>query len=164
VAAGAALLLIPRRVLEQPTAARRIFFETDLAMLFDRRFAIERGVYRRHRAFGVLVLAGALALMALIWFMSRGARTTALGAVVGAQGIRTLALLGITLGIGLLLFGICLLVRPSVLKGVEAAANRWIDPLPAHNPHMVVSRVVIRAPRLLGLLLLAAGLACWRPF
>jgi hypothetical protein len=65
--------------------------------------------------------------------------------------------------------GVFLLVRPSALKGLETAANRWIEPFPSSTKATVpaetgINRLILRAPRFSGLLLLAAGLACLLAF
>lgn len=163
--AGAALLLAPRRWLEKPARLRSLLFETNVAELFNRRYTIERHVYRRHRIYGGLVLLGALTSLALLWYLGHQPKALrSLVAALGLNGARTLALVVATVAVCLVVVGTCLVVRPSVLKGVEAALNRWIDPMPVENPHMIVSRWVLRAPRLAGALLLAAGFLCWRPF
>ena len=161
---GVLLLTVPRRVLDAPTGLRRVLFETSLGQLFDRRFAIERGVYRRHRLAGALVLLGAIALAALLWHVGRKPGVVAqLRAALTVPGLHVVTVATMTIAASLGVVGTCLLVRPSVLKGLEAAVNRWIEP-PRRDVHMMVSEWVLRRPRATGLVLVVAGLACLRPF
>jgi hypothetical protein len=164
-ATGLALLLIPRRLLSSDTGVRRVLLETRLGDLFNRRFSIERRVYRRHRLFGALVLAGALALASTLWLHFRDPAAMALlSALFGQTGARAMMALGIAVDLVLLVVGACLWIRPSVLKGIEAAANRWVEPIPHRGSSAVVGSFVARAPRLSGAVLLVSGLACLRPF
>ena len=163
IVSGAVLLLMPRQALSDPTRWRRWLLEIDFAGPFARRYSIERTFYRRHRAFGVAVIAGALAWLSLLWGL-RGRQWVegALAAMLGSAGIRVLTMTGAIVGLLALAFGVLLLVRPSTLKGIEAAVNRWIEPFPGLDGKADVSRLVVRAPRLVGLILLAAGLGCFR--
>ena len=164
-ATGAALLFVPRRFLEEPRALRRLLLETNIGDVFNRRFTIERRVYRRHRLFGAFVIVGALAGTSLLWIATQNpAVTAALVATLGKIGFRVALTVATALDVLLYLVGVCLLLRPSVLKGIEAAANRWIDPIPGKSSHAVVSRMVLRSPRVAGALLLITGFACLRPF
>ena len=161
---GVLLLTIPRRVLDGPTGLRRVLFETNLGTVFDARFAIERSVYRRHRIVGGVVLLGAIALAMLLWYVGRKPSVvTQLRGALGVVGLRVVTASAMTIVAGLGVAGTCLLIRPSVLKGLEAAANRWIEP-PRRDAHMAVSEWVLRHPRATGLVLVLAGLACLRPF
>ena len=164
-AMGATLLFVPRRYLDQPSTLRRLLLETNLGELFDRRYAIERRIYRRHRIFGLLVVAGALAGIGLLWYLSRQPASLAkLYRVLGRPAVEVALLAAGAVGMLLLVVGACLVIRPSVLKGIEAASNRWIDPIPIRRSHAMVSRLVLRAPRIVGAALLAVGIACLRPF
>ena len=162
--AGAVLMVVPRDLLQRPSRLRRVLFEMDLGDPFNRSYAIERRVYRRHRIAGSAVLAGAAALVALLWYLGHEGRVSGeIRQVLGAFGLRTMTVVAWTIAAGLVLAGTCLLVRPSVLKGIEAAANRWIEP-PKTPRHLFVSEWASRSPRLAGAILLLAGVACLRPF
>ena len=161
---GVLLLTVPRPILDAPTGLRRVLFETSLGQLFDRRFAIERGVYRRHRLAGAVVLLGAIAIATLLWYLGRKPGVVAqLRAALTIPGLHVVTAAAMTIAAVLGVVGACLLVRPSVLKGLEATANRWIEP-PRRDVHMMVSEWVLRHPRMTGLVLVVAGLACLRPF
>lgn len=160
IAAGVALLFLPRRLLSGPTGLRRVLFEVDVGEFFNQRFAIERSVYRRHRLVGCLVLLGACAALVLVWYLAKPKAAAWLANAVTPLGGRIATILLASVGVTLAVVGTCLAVRPSVLKGIEAASNRWIDPMAATNRHMVVSRWILGSPRVTGAVLLAAGFAC----
>lgn len=87
----------------------------------EKRTHIERFVYRHHRVFGACVLIGAgvylasIAANGLLW-------------PSGAPGILGVLLPMLTLlHLALLPFGAVMLLRPSLLKRLEAASNRWIE-------------------------------------
>jgi hypothetical protein len=79
---------------------------------------IERWIYRHHRATGALITIGAgYALFALV-ASGDGAGPLPTGAwSVPIVGVELLAML----------FGMLVFFRPSLLKSLEGAANRWID-------------------------------------
>ncbi|MEW6352732.1 MAG: hypothetical protein AB1469_00315 [Pseudomonadota bacterium] len=90
---------------------------------------IERYVYRRHRFFGALILSGALfTLYSLIYRYNETAVISAYAihfnrATVGWVVESMTAFLAIT-SVCAALIGAVMLIRPSLLKGVEAWANR----------------------------------------
>lgn len=162
---GATLLFAPRHLLEQPSPLRRWLLEIDLGELFNRHYAIERRVYRRHRLFGGIVLVGSVATMLLLWYATSHKLVPKwLIATLGKLGFRAVILVAATVALILLIFGLCLLIRPSVLKGVEAAANRRIQPVAANRVRREAGRWVIRSPRVAGAILLVGGFVCLRPF
>ena len=171
VAAGAGLLIVPDRVLRESTGLRRWLFEIDLVALLDRRRTIERTLYRHHYAFGTTVIVGAVALFVTLWELrDHSLLTDALPRFIGTSGVRVAILASWTLALFALGIGVFLLVRPSALKGVEAVANYWIEPFPStgkrSNPaaENFITLLVLRAPRLTALALMAAGLACLLTF
>jgi hypothetical protein len=164
IVAGLTLLVTPRRLLDQPSPLRRILLEANVGDWFNRSITIEKRVYRRHRAFGALVLAGSVAAAAMCWYFAFNPGALPLYGVLGRVGARVVLLVVAAAAVGLWLAGLCLVIRPSVLKGIEAAANRWIEPMPAGNVHTHVARAVARAPRLAGVILVLSGLVCLRIF
>jgi len=154
------LLLLAPGALREGSRWRRWMLDVDLAALLDARRAIERPLYRHHRVFGAAVIAGALAWFATLWALRD--RLPVPGEFAG-----TMTLAGCTLAAFALCIGVFLVIRPSALKGLEAAANRWIEPFPSGGRrdaptgyYEFIRRVVLRAPRFTGLLLLTAGLGC----
>ena len=160
-ATGVLLLLAPRRMFIDRTPLRRLLFETSLAGPFNRRFVIERRIYRRHRLFGAAVIAAGIAAAALVVYLSLNPRALNLYALLGKSGFRAAVLAIATAALLLLAMGLCLVIRPSVLKGIEAAANRWIEP-PTAGKGPSLSSVVLRSPRLAGALLLLVSAFCLR--
>jgi hypothetical protein len=166
VAAGAGLLIVGRTPRER-TALRRWLLEIDLIALLDRRQSIERALYRHHRAFGAAVIVGAAALLVPLWELHNHPLVAGvLPGILGDWGVRAVILTSWALAVFALGIGVFLLIRPSALKGFETKANRWIEPFPSSAKTTVpadtgINRLILRAPRLIGLLLLMAGFGCW---
>jgi hypothetical protein len=166
LAAGAGLLIVPGRTLRGPTALRRWLLEIDLIALLDRRQTVERPLYRHHRAFGAAVIVGAVASLAILWVWGdQTAVTGMLSGILGAWGSRVVIMTSRVLAVFALGIGVFVLIRPSALKGFETQANRWVEPFPSSTQATVpaersINRLILRAPRLAGLLLLAAGVGC----
>ena len=167
VAAGAGLLIVPERALRECTGLRRWLFEIDLVALLDRRKTIERALYRHHYAFGAAVIVGAVAWLVTLWGLRDQPLVTGLlPGILGAWGAGAVILTSWGLAVFALGIGVFLLVRPSALKGFETASNRWIESFPSAGKsggtagEEFITRLVLQAPRLTALLLLAAGIAC----
>jgi hypothetical protein len=160
---GLALLVAPRRLLAPQAPLRRWLLETDMVQVLNERRSIERRVYRWHRLSGALVLGGAAAALALIVFLATDPRSIPVRAALGRLGFRVTLGVAATVVLALIVVGVCLLIRPSVLKRFEAMANRWIEPR-ASARHIAFSEAILRAPRLVGALLLAAAVVCVWPF
>ena len=114
----------------------------------EKRTHIERFVYRHHRFFGAFVLIGAGLYLASI---------SANGLLWPAQagGVLRMMLPMLTLlHLALLPFGAVMLLRPSLLKRLEAASNRWIE-LPGHRFRRVL-RILIGLYCLAALVVLIA--------
>lgn len=155
------------RTLRERTWLWRWLLEIDLIALLDRRQSIERPLYRHHNAFGAAVIVGAVALLVTLWELRDHPLVTGvLPGILGAWGIRAVILTSWALAVFALGIGVFLLIRPSALKGFETAANRWIESFPsAGKPggpagEKLVTPLVLRAPRLTALVLMAAGIAC----
>ena len=144
----------------------RLLLDIDLIKLLDRRRTIERPLYRYHYAFGAVVTVGTIAILATLWAL-RDDRlmTRVLPEILGDWGAETVILTIWALAVFVLGIGLFLLIRPSALKGLDIEANRWIEPFPSSPKNTApvetgLQRLTLRAPRVTGLLLLAAGLAC----
>ena len=126
----------------------------------EKRTHIERFVYRHHRFFGAFVLIGAgvylvaIAATGLLW-------------PAQASGVLGLLLPMLTLvHLALLPFGAVMLLRPSLLKRLEAASNRWIE-LPGNQfkpllrilvgLYCLAALIVLIAERVRALLLTGGG-------
>lgn len=133
----------------------------------------ERWFYRHHRAMGAL-----LVLAAAFYFYVRyvefepasAVRTVAryLPPVLAGWLVESLVLV-FTLGNGLVLaVGLVVLVRPSLLKPVEAWANRWLSTRralkPLDTPHEPLDRLYERRPRLVAGFVIAGSLYAFLSF
>ena len=160
IAVAAIFILIPKSW-EARSGLKRMLVEADLTKVLDRRYAIERRVYRRHRIFGALVVVGALSGLALlVGIGSRQPFVVSVVAALGTTGSNVLVASAAILVLLILATGIVLITRPSALKGLESRANRWIDPLGGSASSSSVARLVTGSPRVMGSLLLVAGLVC----
>jgi hypothetical protein len=161
VTVAALLLLIPKARWEVRTRLQRVLLEADLTTIFDRRFTIEKRVYRHHRLFGAFVLAGALSGLTLLFaIVSRQPAIVSAVAALGPTGARVLAASGAITMLVVLLSGVILFLRPSALKGIEGRANRWFEPLSGMTPSPSIARPITSSPRAMGTLLLLAGVVC----
>ncbi len=128
---------------------------------------IERFFYRRHRVFGALLIVGAAFALYSLGFHYDAARMLAAFALPwagpGAE-VFTTALTGFLLfgNAMVLLIGVVVLLRPSLLKGVETVSNRWVstgeafDSLDSHSD--LPDKAIARRPRLAGAVLVVVGL------
>lgn len=98
----------------------------NLLEVLERPRRIERIVYRHHRLFGGITIFFVLIFLALFgtWYL-RSYEISIWHTSFGAQ----LAIAAVwMILIFALIIGVYVLVRPSALKGIEAWANRWIEP------------------------------------
>jgi hypothetical protein len=118
--------------------------------VLERPQRVERFIYRHHRLFGGIIVAGAMVMLAFLVGGHGLAGTVAWRASSASQ----MALMAVwALAAFALIIGIFIGIRPSALKGFEAIANRWIQLFPA----------IPLTSRQIGVLLLIAGIAClWR--
>lgn len=129
----------------------------------------ERSLYRHHRLFGLLVIIGAL--YTLRYFLLDFDRAIALKALRGqfdlsAQVLDWLldagSLVLVVCNLLVLVIGGIVLVRPSLLKHVEAWGNRWVSTRHAtrilDSEYHGLDRLTARHPRGMGLLLVIGGM------
>ena len=136
--------------------------------LLDQPRHLERFFYRHHRALGIAVVLGAsyvLGRWAFAW--ERGDMLALLGPHWARQGMdwipAALEFVLVGLHVAIFVVGLLIVFRPSLLKGVEKAANRW-QPGPATAPldHVVGSLddTFESHPRVSGLLLVISAIWC----
>jgi hypothetical protein len=133
----------------------------------DRPRHLERFFYRHHRMLGALVVLGAGYVLARWAFaFDRDDLLSLLGPRWASRGMDWVPLAVETtlvgLHVGILAVGILVFIRPSLLKGVEQAANRWQD-----GPTTPLDSVVGNLddtfaghPRISGLLLVISASWC----
>jgi len=156
VAAGAGLLLMPKRMPRAQGGLQQWLLEHNLATKLNRYQSIERPLYRHHRIFGTAVIAGAFILLALLGRLYT--YLFASGTLIHLPGVWLAMLAGFALAIMILVIGITIVIRPSALKRLEAISNRWIEPFPASADYGI--NLIWRFPKQTGMLLLMAGIAC----
>ncbi len=129
--AGLALVLAPGRALALAMKLNREFSVSWLQRLLDEPRRAEPLVYRNHKTVGVaLVLATAY----FFWrFMTDYDEAALVGLFAGTLPPVVLELLATVVTVVLVLgnvagfvLGVVVFVRPSLLKGAESWANRWI--------------------------------------
>ena len=124
---------------------------------------VERLLYRHHRLFGAALVLGSVYTL---YIQAFGPRPAALSAAIGGLSAEVLVDAG-----SLLLFfgnlaafavGTLVFLRPSLLKGAESWANRWLamENLTRflERPYWETDRLLRRHPRSAGTALVMAGL------
>ena len=126
---GLWLMLAPNALMALSQRLNRWHSTERLASTLNRRIHWERLFYRHHRGFGLFLLLGSLYIL----YRQFGADnlTVTLPPWAGhplatwlLSASRLFALIGalLTLAVGAIVFQ-----RPSLLKGLEQASNRWIE-------------------------------------
>jgi hypothetical protein len=129
---GVMLLARPRALFALNEWLSRSFDTAPTFRLLDQPRHVERFFYRHHRVVGALVVAGASYVL-LRWAFAYD-RPGVLALVsprlaTGGLDWVPLALEATLVGlhVAILAVGVLIMFRPSLLKGVEKAANRWQD-------------------------------------
>jgi hypothetical protein len=126
---GLMLLVNSERVLRWNASLNRWYSTRQAFKALDEPIDVKRFIYRWHRAVGVVVFAGAIFTLDVLAFSYqtgalvrafRGAGNPALLHVV-FEALRIVLIVGNVAG---LLAAIVLAFRPSLLKGIESAADR----------------------------------------
>jgi hypothetical protein len=128
---------------------------------------LERFFYRHHRALGVAIMLGAgYVLWSWAFHYDRAEVVALLSRRWLASGMDwvpvALETVLVVLHVAILVIGMLIFFRPSLLKGVEAAANRWQQGPTTQPLDAVVGRLdgaFEGSPRVYGLVLLV--LASW---
>jgi hypothetical protein len=163
---GGWLLLHPRSFAAASRFFNRWISFDSLVRRMDYMTRVERFVYRHARPVGALIcLASAYTLYIMAFRYDRASFVGLLGrrsgtvlteAVVDAAGIFLALAMVFALAIG-----VFLMVRPSLLKGFEAASNRWLSTRRGSRVLDVMrygpDRLLARYPRPTGLVILIAS-------
>lgn len=130
-----------------------------LASILDRSWRIERLIYRHHRLVGGAIFSGALTFLTLLGLLHNRVLSNEFS---GPPGHALLVQLVVAAAWGFavlaLLIGLFVIIRPSVLKGLESLANRHIELTPS-----LLSRPPVPDPtktRRKGIAFLLVGAAC----
>lgn len=163
VLAGVLLLGMPGRLMRDTSNLRHWLYEADVLGFLNTRCAIEKPVYRHHRFFGTVLTCAAALWMWLLYRLDAHYHLASLAQRwLGKLGGYALIAACWMLAFSALAIGLFLIIRPSAMKPFEAIANRWIEPFPpSASPEAGgLAKAVFRAQRLVGVLLLVAGIEC----
>ena len=124
---GAAMLLKPEQVIRLNQRLSRYVSTEKIAEHIDRPRWTERFFYRHHRPVGAAVLIGAILVLYTFLFSFNLRKVSAF--IPRGWWWLSDALLGMLLIGSVLaaLVGIIVLTRPSLLRDIEKAANRWVS-------------------------------------
>lgn len=129
---GLFLSIAPKKFLDATSRMNR-WISTDAAFAsLDRPRPVDRYFYRRHLWVGVVLLSGGIYILYVFWaWYDRAQVLTALPVIhnVAASAWIYDSLVILLRGTGVVgvLAGVVVLLRPSLLKSLEAKANRWIS-------------------------------------
>ncbi len=161
---GVWMLLQPEQALRFNQRVSTWVSTEGVAEVMDKPRSIERLVYRHHRIYGALLLAGGLFTLYVL-SAGRWGRdvTNALGLGGWAWAVSDVTT-WFMLVIGLLgtALGLVIIIRPSLLKGVEVKLNRWIATdkglQTLDSVHYAPDRFVSRHARLVASLIVIGSL------
>lgn len=136
--------------------------------LLDQPRHLERFFYRHHRVLGALIVLGAgYVLLRWAFAYDRSDLAALLSPRWAARGMDwiPLALEAVLVGlhVAILAIGVLIVFRPSLLKGVEKAANRWQDgpeTTPLDSVVGTLDGTFEGHPRVSGLILVISALWC----
>ena len=164
---GTILLLVPS-ILQPLVPFMNRWIETDsLFNRLDEPVRLERLFYRHHRIMGLLIVAGAAYCLYSLWLwvdlltLFSGSHS---GSELGWSNILVdAAIMVLTLGnILSLIVGVIVILRPSLLKGLESRANTWIESdqfFQSLDTRIdMTEHWLNRHPRLIGLLVIIGSL------
>lgn len=162
---GVLLLVAPRLLLAANQRLSRWIDTRSAFSALEQPLMLERFFYRHHRPLGTLVSIGAAyVLWQWAFAYDRAAFIQTLGRPWSASGLDFLiaGLEWFLVGVHVVILGVGLviLLRPSLLKNVERAANQWHAGLPAEKLDAVIGTVdrgISLYPRLSGLVVLVAA-------
>lgn len=127
VLVGVAMLCAPERLARVSQVMSRWIDTSRLENAMSRPRPLDRFFYRHHRVVGAFLLAGASIVVyklllarppeQIAWL----AKTDSYGLIEAIFGI---LVIGSVIGF---FIGACVLFRPSLLREIEAASNRWIS-------------------------------------
>ena len=176
--AGAALVLRPAWLLSASKLGGLWIATRKMSSLLERMFRIDHWLYRHHKASGTLLLAGAISL--IFFFTARFDKHPVLKSFsirydippVFTEVLVDSAVFCILLGaVFALIVSLFILIRPSMLKGLEQGANQWISLRRALKPleslRNGVDEYTFQNAQMTGVLLLVgslyvlAGLTIW---
>jgi hypothetical protein len=146
-------------VMNRWVSTERLFHDLDSPRHSERVF------YRHHRIFGCLLAVGAAYVIYSFAFQFDAEAMTRRLVLFGSRSVtgwmfQSLAALNVLFGMAALGIGLAVFFRPSALKRMEAATNRWfaVDLKRLDTEVGGAERMFSRRPRLVGLVVMAASL------
>lgn len=172
--AGLLALILGGMLLAAPNAARNATRTLDrwlpadgIARWLSAPYLIDRLVYRHHRIFGAILVLGSVYTLYVQAFHFRPEQAVPVlaGAVPNtmAEPVALTAAVFLFFGnLAAFAIGVLVYLRPSLLKGTEDWANRWISLEHVarflDRPYWEVDRLLYRHPRGTGAFLVVVGL------
>ena len=128
---GVVFIINPKILTKYSKNLNRWISTTDFFNLLDKPRHMERRIYHYHRLFGFFITLGATySLFIFIFDMNTQEIMNALPVIINAsisEWIYEIVYYLLIIANGLaLIAGIIILIRPSLLKGLEALANKWV--------------------------------------
>lgn len=166
---GLLLIFKPKYLDRASRVANRWVSTRHLSQWLDRSISLERWFYRHHRAVGIAVVLGAIyifvyfsVLFDRVYILQRWNGRLPASAQLLDGLLNALVLAALTGGAVALIAGLFLWLRPSLLRGVEEQANRWVSSRRATKvldvPHGQVDAFVVQHAQKAGWLLLLASI------
>lgn len=166
---GLLLIFKPQSLDRVSRVANRWISTRHLSQWLDRSISIERWFYRHHRAVGIAVVLGAVYIFVYfsmlfdrVYILQRWSGRLPASAQLLDGLLNALVLGALTGGAVALIAGLFLWLRPSLLRGVEEQANRWMSSRRATKvldvPHGQVDVFVLQHAQKAGWLLLLASI------
>lgn len=166
IVVGLLLVARPERLLQLNRRLSRWVDTRGTLHALERPLLLERFFYRHHRVLGAAIVLGA---GYVLWQWAFGVERVAVAGLLNprwrANGldwiVPALEVLMVGLHVLVLAAGLVILLRPSLLKGLERAANRWHRGLPSEQLDRVIDSLddrILGYPRVSGLILMVASL------
>jgi hypothetical protein len=164
---GSLLIAKPRIVERLNRLANRWVSTRNISRWLDHSISIEHWFYHRHRAIGLIIVAGAIYI--LIYFGMLFDKAYTLERLSGnfpaqlLDGLIDALVLGSLIGGAVaLIVGLFLWLRPSLLRGMEDEVNLWVSTRRVTRmldvPHGQMERFIARHAQRMGWLLLLASI------
>ncbi|HUR40508.1 MAG TPA: hypothetical protein VM240_05000 [Verrucomicrobiae bacterium] len=165
LAAGLLLLMAPHVLAAVNLRMSRWVDTRDLFRVLEHPRELERFFYRHHRTLGALIVAGASYVLLRWWFaFDRDAFVRVIDRWWRSSGLDFLvpAIESIIVGfhLAILMVGLVIFLRPSLLKVIERHGNRWHHILPAERLDTIIGPLdesIVSHPRLAGLVISLAS-------
>jgi hypothetical protein len=164
---GIAVIAAPQAMFRLSTVLNRWVSTDEAFRKLDQSRTVEPVIYRHHRLFGAALMLGAAYIFYTFAFAFDASQLSGEALFFGSRGVAdalldALPILNVCFSVIGFAIGLVMLARPSLLKGLEQRANRWYrtdDSLKRLDTRMEApERWFHRRPRLLGLIILVAGL------